>query len=126
LDVKGAQPDPTSPKGPALKTSSATGLVGWRWAWWRAKEMFQQIEQEEAVRRERERLAKLERERIDALLKEAENWRRAADLRALVEVVRTAKGASDPGSAEKLDRWASSVLALADRIDPVRAGRLPD
>jgi hypothetical protein len=97
--------------------------------WWlqRRAELEEEArrQREEAARRERERLAKLERERVEALLKEAENWRRAADLRSLVEAVRTATVASDPGSAVKLDRWANSVLALADRIDPVRAGRLP-
>jgi hypothetical protein len=79
----------------------------------------------EAERRERERLAKLEKERVERLLTEADNWRRAADLRAFVEAVRVAARANDPATTDRLENWATSVLALADRIDPVRAGRIP-
>lgn len=81
---------------------------------------------EEEERRERERLAKLEKERVERLLSEAENWRRAADLRAFVDAVRAASQASDPGATERLEQWAVWVLALADRIDPIRAGRIPN
>jgi hypothetical protein len=81
---------------------------------------------EEEERRERERLAKLEKDRVERLLSEAENWRRAADLRAFVNAVRAASQASDPGATKRLERWAAWVLALADRIDPIRAGRIPN
>ena len=97
--------------------------------WWHRR----RAELEEEARRrkeeeehlERERLARLERERVELLLKEAENWRRAADLRALVETVRGESRTSESSAAETLERWAAWVLALADRIDPIRAGRIP-
>jgi hypothetical protein len=80
----------------------------------------------EEDRRERERLAKLEKERVERLLNEAANWRRAADLRAFVNDVRAAVGGPDePSAAAGLERWAASVLALADQIDPITAGRIP-
>jgi hypothetical protein len=79
----------------------------------------------EAEREERERLAKLEQERVEHLLNEAENWRRAADLRVFVESVRKASPASPSPATDTLERWAAWVLALADRIDPIRAGRIP-
>jgi len=97
--------------------------------WWhqRRAELEEEARRrkEEERRRERERLAKLERERVELLLKEAENWRRAADLRALVETVRVQRQMSDPAATETLERWAAWVLALADRIDPIKAGRIP-
>jgi hypothetical protein len=80
---------------------------------------------EEEERRERERLAKLEKERVERLLKEAENWRRAADLRAFVEIVRKESQANASLAMETLERWSTWVLAIADRLDPIRAGRIP-
>jgi hypothetical protein len=73
---------------------------------------------------ERERLEKLEKERVEQLLTEVEHWRRAADLRKFVEAVRTRSQVHDPDATEKLDRWSDSVLAVADRIDPIRSGRI--
>ncbi len=97
--------------------------------WWlrRRAELEEEARRrtEEAERRERERLGKLEQERVEHLLNEAENWRRAADLRAFVESVRVASQASTSFAADTLERWAAWVLALADRIDPIRAGRIP-
>jgi len=81
---------------------------------------------EEQERREREHLEKLEKERVEHLLKEAENWRRAADLRAFVEIVRKESPPSPADAKEKLEQWATWVLALADRIDPIRSGRIPN
>ena len=81
---------------------------------------------EESERHERERLATLEKERIEHLLKEAENWRRAADLRAFVASVRAIGTSGNIGVTERLDKWVAWVLALADRLDPIRSGRIPN
>jgi hypothetical protein len=98
--------------------------------WWLQRRAELEAEarrrKEEEERRERERLAKLEKERVQHLLDEADNWRRAADLRALVETVRATRSPGNAEDTEKLARWSASVLALADRIDPIRSGRLPD
>jgi len=79
----------------------------------------------EEERRERERLAKLERERLERLFRAANDWRRAADLRAFVETVRVAhRDLSTPAALERLERWANDALAAADRLDPLRGGEL--
>lgn len=77
---------------------------------------------EEEERRERERLAKLEKERLDRLFAAANDWRRAADLRAFVEAVMAANGDGDVPS-EKLERWATKARMAADRLDPLRGGQ---
>jgi len=57
----------------------------------------------EEERRERERLAKLERERLERLFSAANDWRRAADLRAFVEAVRAANpDMSTPATVDNL------------------------
>jgi hypothetical protein len=98
--------------------------------WWlqlRAQiEAEERRKKEEQERRERERLEKLEKERVEHLLKEAENWRRASDLRAFVEIVRKETEPSGANVKERLEQWATWVLALADRIDPIRSGRIPN
>jgi hypothetical protein len=55
----------------------------------------------------------------------AENWRRAADPRAFVESVGVASQASHFVARDTLERWAAWVFGVADRIDPIRAGRIP-
>jgi len=98
--------------------------------WWLQRRA--QIEEEarrlkeERDRLERERRAKLEKERVELLLKEADNWRRAAELRGFVDIVRAQSHVGDAAATERLDRWARWVLALADRVDPIRAGRIPN
>jgi hypothetical protein len=97
--------------------------------WWLQRRAELEAEarrrKDEEERRERERLAKLENERVQRLLSEADNWRRAADLRALVEAVRATRSPGNVEDTEKLAQWSASVLALADRVDPIRSGRLP-
>jgi hypothetical protein len=79
---------------------------------------------EENERQEREQLAKLEQDRLDRLFAAANSWRRAADLRAFVEAVRTAqREVNSPDESEKLERWAADALEAADRLDPLRGGR---
>jgi hypothetical protein len=98
--------------------------------WWltRRAEVEREVVRRKAEeeRRERERLAKLEKELVEHLLAEADNWRRAADLRTFVKAVGSASQSSDARAAERLERWSASVLALADQIDPIRSGRIPN
>lgn len=110
--------------GEANYRSGAEAAHEW---WLRRRGELEQEERrrrEEEERRERERLAKLEQERVAGVLREAENWRRAADLRAFVDAVRGKLGES--GGTKGLEQWAAWVVELADRIDPIRAGRIPN
>jgi hypothetical protein len=77
----------------------------------------------EAERRERERIAALEKEKLDALIRDAENWRRASVIRAYVEARFAAF--ADGSDASELKAWADWALAEADKLDPVAADRLP-
>lgn len=95
----------------------------------------QRLEREEAERRMRtEQMERLRHEgaqrqearRIDALLERVEQWRRAANLRAYVEAVRSAaRSGLRPSNPARLEEWATWVLAVADRIDPIVSGKLP-
>ena len=76
----------------------------------------------EEERRERERLAKLEKERLERLFAAANDWRRAADLRAFVEAVIAANTDGNVPS-DKLERWATKAREAADRLDPLRGGQ---
>ena len=97
------------------------------WLIKRKAELEEEVRQRrvEEERRERERLAKLERERLERLFSAANDWRRAADLRAFVDTVRAANhDVSSPAAIERLERWADDALAAADRLDPLRGGEL--
>jgi hypothetical protein len=72
-------------------------------------------------RRERERLAAIERAKVNALVRDALSWRRAADIRSYVEAVRAAR--HEPSRNESLDMWSSWALAEADKLDPIVSGR---
>lgn len=72
--------------------------------------------------RERERLAKREKERLARLFATANDWRRAADLRAFVEAV-IAANADGNVPSDKLERWATEARVAADRLDPLRGGQ---
>ena len=43
-----------------------------------------------------------------------------------MEIVRKESEPADPNAKERLEQWAIWVLALADRIDPIRSGRIPN
>ncbi len=92
-------------------------------AWWlgRREEIIKRRkkEAEEAVRRERERLAELERKQVARLLAEAEALRNAQAIRAYVQEVKAASPRISPG---ELDAWVERALAQANRIDPVLNG----
>lgn len=75
-------------------------------------------------REEREPRRQLEQARIDRLLDEAASLRRAADIRAYVDVVTTPVARETASiSSEAIGRWAKWALAEADRIDPVKSAR---
>lgn len=75
-------------------------------------------------REERERQQQLEQARIDRLLDEAASLRRAMDIRACVDAVKTVVANETASiSSEAMERWLKWALAEADRIDPVRSAR---
>lgn len=76
---------------------------------------------EEADRKERERRAAIAKAKIDALLLDAENFRKAADLRNYIDVVtRSMEGQVTPDQLETWARWAE---AAANDLDPLASGR---
>jgi hypothetical protein len=76
---------------------------------------------EEEVRQERERLAAIEEAKRDRLLKDAEAWRKANNLRDYVRAVCNA--ASKLASAPELEVWSHWALREADRLDPISSGK---
>jgi hypothetical protein len=75
-------------------------------------------------REERELRQQLEQARIDRLLDEAASLRRAADIRAYVDAVRTAVLSENPSvSPDAIERWSKWALKEADRIDPIKSAR---
>jgi hypothetical protein len=88
----------------------------------RQQELKEQIGQrnEEAARKERQRLEKVEADRRNQLIAETEAWRQASDIRAYIEAQLTRRKASAEGEARTaLETWASWALAEADQIDPL-------
>lgn len=78
-------------------------------------------EAEARERAERRKLQVGERARVDALLRQADDWRQAETLRQFVEAVRADR--VDAGctieQGSELDRWIEWALAQADRLDPL-------
>jgi hypothetical protein len=69
-------------------------------------------------REERERQQQLEQSRVDRLLDEAASLRRAVDIRAYVEAVKTTVANNATSiSLDAVERWSKWALAQADRID---------
>ena len=85
----------------------------------------QRKRKEAEAQAERERIAQLEQERIDRLLADANALRIAEEIRAYVSGVRSrlADGKFSVPS-EDASAWSEWALAQADRIDPVRNGKL--
>jgi hypothetical protein len=72
----------------------------------------------------RDRQQQRDRARIDQLLGEAASLRRATDIRAYVEAVKTAVASESTSiSPDAIARWLKWALAQADRIDPVTSAR---
>jgi hypothetical protein len=62
--------------------------------------------------------------RIDRLLDEAASLRRANDIRAYVDAVRTTVASDTTSMApDAIERWSKWALSEADRIDPVKKAR---
>ncbi|MEX2165066.1 MAG: hypothetical protein WD823_12605 [Sulfuricaulis sp.] len=82
--------------------------------------------EEEAARRERERLEKIEADRRNQLIREMLAWRRASDIRRYVEAQLTRrKPHAGAETLASLESWASWAIAEADRIDPILHDVLP-
>lgn len=98
-----------------------------QWAYEKALEHRTEMEEllrksrEEANQRERERRLKAERDRRSGLLRMARDLRKANEIRALVDEVTRTRG-GEGAEAEKVNKWATWALAVADRTDPL--GRL--
>jgi hypothetical protein len=76
---------------------------------------------QEEERRERERIAAIEKAKIDALLRDADAWRNANNIRDYVEATRKAMG--ETRDASVLEEWSRWVLTEADRLDPIASGQ---
>jgi len=75
-------------------------------------------------REERERRQQFEQARVDQLLDEAAALRRATDIRAYVEAVKTSVASEATAiSPDAIRRWSRWALSEADRIDPVKTTR---
>jgi hypothetical protein len=87
-----------------------------------------QIEEEdrqrraEAERAERERQERLEQARIDRLLKDADAFRKANEIRTYVAALTSRVQENGKAELEDLERWREWALAQADRIDPAIGG----
>lgn len=94
----------------------------------RQRELKDQIRRrnEEAARKERQRLEKIEADRRNQLIAEAVAWRQASDIRAYIEAQLVRRKASAEGEARtELETWAAWALAEADRIDPLLRNTIP-
>ena len=97
-------------------------------AWQRQRreeeERAAQKQREEAARREQERLAAAEQAKIDALRRDANNWRDAANIRIYVAAAREALGGI--ADHQTIESWSQWALAEADKLDPITAGQLAE
>ena len=92
---------------------------------WRVKQGAEMCEERRkqaivAERRERERLAQIEAAKLDGLLSEARAYPEAEDIRAYVA---TALQKAEAADAAEVRSWAEWALEVADRRDPIKAGR---
>lgn len=87
----------------------------------RQAEIKRRLDEEKA---ECERLIRLEAERLKRLTDSAENLRKAQSIRRLVATV-TEEAAQEIDN-DRIERWRQWALDQADKIDPVRAGRIWD
>jgi hypothetical protein len=90
---------------------------------WRREEKERQEKEERdareaEARRERERLAAIEKAKLETLLREADGWHKANQVRAYVAAARRAPRGGDPS----FEAWAAWALQEADRLDPLVSG----
>jgi hypothetical protein len=78
-------------------------------------------QREEDERRERERLAAIEKAKLDNLLRNAEAWRTARNLRRYIRAVM--ETTSEYGDSQQLEAWSLWALAEADKLDPLVSKR---
>ena len=71
-------------------------------------------------RAEKKRLRKIERARISRLLRDAEAFQQANNIRNYVETIRSSKACDGSSSTDEFERWSQWALAQAERIDPAR------
>jgi len=94
----------------------------------RQRELKEQIRRrnEEAARKERQRLEKIEAEHRNQLVAETRAWRQAFDIRAYIEAqLSCCKPRAEGEALTSLETWASWALAEANRIDPLLRDALP-
>lgn len=92
------------------------------------QELKEQIRRrdEEAARKERQRLEKIATERRNQLVAETGAWRQASDIRAYIQAqLNHRKPGADAEALTVLETWASRAFAEADRIDPLLRDALP-
>jgi hypothetical protein len=103
----------------------ANALNYYNWIMKRREELREEVRQrQEAVRKaNEERRIQREKERVDGLLHQAMELRKANDIRNFIQAIMSEKqsGAIDPSL---LAEWMSWASAEADRIDPIKNGRL--
>lgn len=98
----------------------ASAQTHFEWACKHREELARQLAEHraEVVRRARERAIKAEREHQEKLLRMAADYRRAGEMRSLVDEVVRIRGA-DPAQSDRVAKWAKWARAIANRIDPV-------
>jgi hypothetical protein len=70
---------------------------------------------------EKRKLYKAEKARFEALLTQAENWRKSKLIRELIEAVRAAHSAGGPiDPSSKIAEWLEWAARHADRLDPLQ------
>jgi hypothetical protein len=84
------------------------------------EELAAQRQREEAERREQARLAAAEKAKIDALCRDANSWRDAANIRVYVAAVLLALG--EKVDRQTLEGWSQWALNEAAKLDPITSG----
>lgn len=87
----------------------------------RQAEIKRRLDEEKA---ERERLIRIEAGRLKRLTDSAEDLRQAQSIRRLVATV--TEEAAEEIDAERIERWRQWALVQADKIDPLKTGRIWD
>jgi hypothetical protein len=80
-----------------------------------------QKRKEEEERRQRERLAAIEKAKLDDLLRSADAWRSAHNLRNYIKAVQAAAGQQQ--ATDEFQAWSRWALGEANKLDPISSGR---
>jgi hypothetical protein len=76
---------------------------------------------EEEESRERERLAAIEAARVDTLMRDAQSWWSAKNVREFIRAVQEAVG--ERSNTIQFATWSRWASADADKLDPIASGR---